>query len=382
MTKSEAADLLAESQSPKPSWALVGLFWFMAFTALTVAQSFFIPIAVALLIALVFSPVRRAGMKVGIGPVTFASLSVSVLVALSGCLLFFVSAPLQAGLAAAPDLAEEATTKLMGVFGAIEPMLDAGEQLSEIATPEEDTVVVRESGALSLLTEATPVIIGQIIFALTLAFFLIASGDMFYEKLVEVMPTIKDKKNAIQISREIEEQLSTYLLTITTINAGAATCVALAMWALGIPNALLIGLAAFVLNYIPYLGPLSGVVLTFFFALAIEDTLVAAIIPAAVYWLIMTVEGQVVTPVLVGRRLKLNPVVVFLSVALWAWLWSIMGMFLATPMLIALKAFSDKVEGLNPLGRFLAQRGRPSSRDRVVLKWAFKSVKDGKVQDH
>lgn len=356
------------------SWALLGIFWLMFFGVIVIAQSFFVPLVISIFLALIFSPIRRALGRVGVGPGIAAALILGVLITSIVSATFFLSNTLQSRLDTAPELIPMAIERLNEATRPIEPMIAVGEQLDEAAAEMggSETIVVREEGAFSVMTSATPIIVGQILFALTMMFFLIASGDMFYEKLVGVMPTIRDKHRAIAIARDIESQLSTYFLTITLINAGLGVAIGLAMWALGMPDPVLFGIAAFFLNFIPYLGAIFGVVLSFLVAIVTTDgALAAAILPACIYWLLTSLEGQFVTPYLVGRRLKLNAVVVFLSVAIWAWLWSFVGMFLSTPMLIALKAFSNRIDSLESLGSFLGQRRELDGRDGVIFRRVF-----------
>jgi hypothetical protein len=106
--------------------------------------------------------------------------------------------------------------------------------------------------------------------------------------------------------------------------------------------------------------------------LVVLESPFAAILPAFIYWLINTIEGQIATPILLGRRLRLNAVVVFISFAIWAWLWSFMGMLLATPILLSLKVISDHIPGMKGLGTFLAARDDMSSRDLRILKFVFR----------
>ncbi|MEO1100965.1 MAG: AI-2E family transporter [Pseudomonadota bacterium] len=358
----------------KASWALIGIFWLMFFGVIVVAQSFFVPLVISIFLALIFSPIRRGLGRIGIRPGVAAALILGALVTAIVSATFLLSNTLQSRLDTAPELIPLAIERLTEATRPIEPMIAVGEQLDEAAAEMDgsETIVVREEGALSVMTSATPVIIGQIIFALTMMFFLIASGDMFYEKLVEVMPTIRDKHRAIAIARDIESQLSTYFLTITVINAGLGVAIGLAMWTLGMPDPILFGFAAFFLNYIPYLGAIFGVAVSFLVGVVTMDGSVAtAFVPAFVYWALSSLEGQFVTPYLVGRRLKLNAVVVFLSVAIWAWLWSFVGMFLSTPMLIALKAFSNRIDSLESLGSFLGQRRELDGRDGVIFRRVF-----------
>lgn len=361
---------------PAPSlshWALIGIFLILAFGALSVAQGLFVPIVTALMLALVFSPVRRALALLGIPPGFAASLIFLTGLILVAALIYAASGTLASRIENAPELMERAEREVRQLLGSVQPVLDATEKISEMAGDQaEETVLVRQPGFMALAAQATPAVFGEVVITLTLAFFLIASGDLFYEKLVQIMPTFKDKRRALQIARDIEEQLSNYLFTITVINAVVAVLVGLTAWAFGLPDPVLFGIAAFLLNFIPYLGPLAGFAIMFVTGLVVLDSPVAALAPTFIYWVINTLEGQIATPILLGRRLQMNAVVVFVSFAVWAWLWSFMGMLLATPILLSLKVISDHVPGMNRLGTFLAARDDMSSRDQRILSFVFR----------
>ncbi|MEE2879447.1 MAG: AI-2E family transporter, partial [Pseudomonadota bacterium] len=254
--------------------------------------------------------------------------------------------------------------------GVLEPMREAGERLEQMQASSDapERVVVREQGIFSLWAETTPYVAGQVGLAIVLATFLIASGDMFYEKLVQVMPNLTAKRKALTIAREMERQLSTYFLTITAINAVLGVLIGVAMWLLGMPDPVFFGVAAFALNYIPYIGSIIGIFFAFMMGIVTYDNFWLSLAPPFVYWVINSAEGQFITPVAVGRRLRLNAVAVFLSVAFWAWLWSFAGMFLSTPMLIALKAFSQRIPELSWLNTFLEGREPCEVEDDGVVR--------------
>jgi predicted PurR-regulated permease PerM len=234
------------------NWALIGIFLIMAFGALSVAQGLFVPLVTALMLALVFSPVRRALGFLGIPPVFAASLIFIVGLGLLAALIYAASGTLASRIENAPELMERAEREVRQLLGSVQPMLDATEKISEMTGDQaEEAVLIRQPGLMSLAAKATPAVFGEIIITLTLAFFLIASGDLFYEKLVQIMPTFKDKRRALQIARDIEEQLSNYLFTISVINAVVAVLVGLTAWAFGLPDPVLFGVAAFLLNFIP-----------------------------------------------------------------------------------------------------------------------------------
>jgi predicted PurR-regulated permease PerM len=218
-------------------------------------------------------------------------------------------------------------------------------------------VVVRAVGVTTQGAMTAPAVLAQVLLTLVLLFFILASGDMIYEKIVFVLPTFRDKRLAIRIARDIERRVSRYLFTITGINAGLGVAVGVSMWALGMPEPALFGVVAFVLNYIPYVGAILGVALATVIGLVSLPSLGPALFAGGVYLALTAVEGQFVTPYWVGRSLRLNTVVVFLSVTLWAWLWSVVGMIVATPLLVSFRVLCEHIPALEGVGHFLSARG-------------------------
>ena len=186
-------------------------------------------------------------------------------------------------------------------------------------------------------------------------FFILVSGETFLRRLVEILPRFKNKRQLVDISQEIEEDISIYLGTITMMNAavGVATGAVAALSGLGDP--LLWGIFAFLLNYVPILGPTAGV-LTFFVAgLVVLDPLWVAFVPAGLYILIHVAEGETITPMLLARRFTVNPVLVMIGVFFWYWMWGVVGAILATPLLAITKIICDRIEPLQPVGHFIGR---------------------------
>ena len=351
-----------------PRWAVVGIFVMLSVFALAYAKLFLTPVIMAFLLALVFSPLRRGLERMGVPSGGAAGLILGVLIAGLAVALLLLSNPVRAWTADAPRIGaqlEERIGEIRESFGGDEEgasLTEVVEQVSDAAAPPPDDpevteVVVREDGALTSLAATAPAIMVQLVLTLVLLFFILASGDMFYEKLVHVLPTFSDKRRAMRIAREIERQVSHYLLTITIINIGLGVAVGLAMWALGMPDPLLFGVAACLLNYIPYIGAIVGAGLTLVVGLMTFEGMGEALIPAAAYYALTAFEGQFVTPYAVGRNLKLNTVVVFIAVAFWAWLWSVVGMLIAVPLLVAIRVLCGNIPALHGLGDFLSARG-------------------------
>jgi predicted PurR-regulated permease PerM len=195
--------------------------------------------------------------------------------------------------------------------------------------------------------------LGQGFTVMLLLFFFLASSESLLRRFVEILPHFDDKRRAISIVTEIEENIAQYLLTISMMNALVGLLNGVAVWLLGMPDPLLFGTLAFLLNYIPILGPLTGVVIFFFVGLFTFPSIWQAFIPAAIYLGIHILEGETITPMLLARRFTLNPVMVISSLMFWDWLWGIPGALLSTPLLAVTKIVCDHIEVLTPLGHLL-----------------------------
>ncbi|MBU2360671.1 MAG: AI-2E family transporter [Alphaproteobacteria bacterium] len=199
--------------------------------------------------------------------------------------------------------------------------------------------------------------------ALVLAGFLLALGHMFYIKILQSLRTLSDKKRALTMVHDIERRVSRYLLTIALINAGLGICVGLALFVIGMPDAYILGAAVFLLNFLPFAGALIGVALVGALSILTFDSLSYAALAPAAYLILNALEGSFVTPALLGQRLELNTVAVFLTVVTWGWLWGIPGALIAVPVLIMFKVVADNIEGMKVAANFLGA-GESAPRDQ------------------
>ena len=344
-----------------PRWAVIGIFFLLVVFAMAYASDFLMPVVFAVLLKMVFAPVQRALDRAGLHAGVSASLIVGVLLAILIAAIALLATPVSDWMARAPLIGQEVEAKLGQLAWATEGMREAAEQVDRITGGEEEPgvqrVVVEDSGDFTSVALTAPQVIAQLFFTLILLFFLLSSGDMFYEKLVHVLPTFRDKRTAMRIAHDIERKLSRYLSTITLINACLGVAVGLTMWGFGMPNPLLFGVLAFSLNFIPYLGAIGGVLISLVVGIVSLPQLWDAVLVALSYFLLTAVEGQLVTPYFVGRRLRLNTVVVFVFITFCAWLWSVVGMLVAMPLLVTIRTLCEHIEALQPIGDFLSARG-------------------------
>lgn len=335
----------------------------MGFAAVYVARDMFFPIMIGLLVALTFSPVVRSCARVGI-PTSVAALAIIFGAGMALSLGFYLlSGPVSEIVADVPAMGAELREKLRGVLASIEDVKDASEKVEELASGSDGAAVVtvKQPGLLAFAAGSIANFMGLTALGLIFALFILASGDLFYDKLVDAFRTSSDKRRAKNTARDIERQISRYFLTITIINAGLGLCVGLAMYLIGLPNPMLWGGLAFALNFLPFVGSLFGAVLVAAFGVLSFDTLGLGLLPAAVYALLTSIEAQFVTPTILGKRLNMNTVSVFLTVIIWSWLWSVPGALMAVPFLVMLKVICDNVPSMAVLGNFLGTKAVPEN---------------------
>jgi predicted PurR-regulated permease PerM len=247
-------------------------------------------------------------------------------------------------------------TKLKPVFRGFEELTRTARQMEDITagaptgTPE---VQVKEPGIGAAFVGGMQSFLGGSAIVLSLLYFLLASGDSVLRKIVHASPRLADRQRAVDIAREMEQQISTYLIVTTLMNAAFGVVVAAALWLMGMPNPVLWGVVAAASNFIPYLGGLiSTAVIGLAALLAFEDVWWALLVPT-VYFAINTLEGYVITPLVMGRRFTLDPVLLFVGLLFWWFVWGAAGALLAVPMMAAFKIFCEHVESLQPIAAFL-----------------------------
>jgi predicted PurR-regulated permease PerM len=196
---------------------------------------------------------------------------------------------------------------------------------------------------------------GQLVMILFLSYFLLVADDLYKRKLVKIAPTLSKKRITVQILDEIGTQMERFLLVqiLTSITVAVATSIAL--WWVGLNQPVIWGLAAGILNSIPYFGPIvvsGGLTVIAYLQFG---TLQMALYVAAIAMVITTLEGWLMTPTLMGKVASINPAAIFVGILFWSWIWQVWGLILAVPMMMMLKAVCDRIEELQPIGELLGE---------------------------
>lgn len=349
-----------------PTLAVYGILILAIFYALYFAASLLVPIAIAILLNVIFSPVARSLAKRRIPNAISAAFIVIFLIGSIALSTVLLSNPVSDWIDRLPTVTWEIKSKLGDLLQPVESVKEITTQVDDIAKSatadnsgnRDSTVEIRGPSLSDQLFESVQEIVLQLGVVATLLFFLLASGDLFKERFIAMVPGLKGKKQVLTIMQRIEKDASTYLLTMSAINFLLGTVVGLTLWFLGLPNAVLWGFMAMVLNFIPFVGAIVGAGIVFMVALLSQDSLSITLAAPLIYIGFSVMEGQLITPSVLGKKLTINPVIIFVFVLFWGWMWGVPGAVMAVPILVILRAFCDNIEGFHLVSLFL--RGKTS----------------------
>jgi predicted PurR-regulated permease PerM len=337
------------------------------------ARAFLVPIVFAVLLNFLLSPAIRALARMHVRPPLGAALVVAALVTALGAGAYALSGPAQRWIANVPQSIAGAESKLRHLVRPVQQVTQTAEQVERAAgavggrAAKEPEVVVRTGPTLaSRVFGTTERLAAGLLEVVILLYFLLAGGDLFLQKLIKVLPHFGDKVKAVEIARATEAAVSAYLSTATLISVTEGVVVAVVLWMIGLPNAPLFGAIVALLEFVPYLGAATAVVVLGVAGLAAFDNVGQALLAPASYLAINLVQANLVTPLLLGHRLTLNPVAIFVGLAFFFWIWGVPGAFLAVPVLATFKIFCDHIAALAAIGEFLGQRDE--SERRVVVR--------------
>ena len=341
------------------SLALTGLFVLAAFYTLYFAREFFLPIVLAVLLDFLLSPLIRTLKRARIPEPLGAALVILALLAAATGAVYGLVGPAREWATRLPTSLREAESRLKKLRTPVEQVSKTAEQVEQATKIEDKTqtpeVVVRGPSLTERLFGTTQTIVATMVEVIILLYFLLAAGDLFLQKLIKVLPQFRDKKKAVSIARETESSISTYLVTITLVNLTLGLTVAGVMYLLKMPNPLLWGALAALVEFVPYLGAVALFILLGLAGLVTFPQLSHALLVPVAYAGVNTIQSQFISPLILGKRLTLNPVAIFVGLVFWWWIWGVPGAFIAVPLLATFKIFCDHIEALAPIGEFLGR---------------------------
>jgi predicted PurR-regulated permease PerM len=350
-----AEDITATLPEPRTAFQ-AGTFILLLLAACYAAAEIILPIIVAFVLMLVLQPVVRFLQRWHVPRGLAAACIIIMLFGAVGGLVTVLTAPAVGWTDKLPTALPKLQQRLSFLSRPIvevQKLVSRAENLAPGSDKEPIPVAVQGNRLTDRLLSGTRSVVSGLLETILVLFFLLIAGDTFLRRLVEVLPNFRNKRQAVDIAQHIESDIAAYLVTITTMNACVGVATGIVAAACGLGDPLLWGVVAFLLNYVPILGPMIGVIVFLLVGLSSIDALWLAVSPAVLYLTIHLIEGETVTPMLLARRFTINPVLVIVSLVFWYWMWGVPGAILATPMLAVTKIICDRIQSLAPFGHFI-----------------------------
>lgn len=342
---------------------LVGIFSLLVLYALYITGEILVPVIIAFLLKMVLQP--AAEMLVGFHLPRFVAALLVVGVLLGGVsgLTAFLAGPAAGWISGAPANLAKIERHLNGLSTFARDLKKASQDVEKLGDDASAPAVAVKGPPLStFLFSGTRAFVTGLLTVVMLLFFLLLSGNSFLRRIVEILPTLHDKKQAVDITNEIQRTVAVYLGTVTVMNAAVGILTGLTAHFCGLSDALLWGTAAFLLNFIPILGPIATAILLALVGLSTFDQFALALLPVGIFLLIHLAEADAITPMLLARQFTLNPVVVIIALIFWYWMWGVAGALLAVPMVATFKIMCDRIRALKAVGHFLGTEPRDMHR--------------------
>jgi predicted PurR-regulated permease PerM len=348
---------------PKASSVQVAVLVLAVITCLYFGRAVILPVVLAFMAAAALKPVMRLLGRLHISKIPAALLIFSVMVAV--LIVGFVQAgrPAMAWIDEGPQHMADLRTHVQKLFPGAVRMSQAVTAVGDLSVTGEKkdprekvaTVEIRDPRSSASFLDWTETFLAGLGEVMVLVYLLLASGDMFLTKLIRVMPTHREKRRAVEICHEVQVQVSNYLFSVSLINIALGAAAGVGFFFCGVPRPAMWGVIVALLNFVPYFGPVAGLILVGALGLLTFDTVSAAFMPFLWYLFLHLVEANFITPILLGRRFTLNPVAIFISLMFWLWLWGIPGALISVPLLVSIKAVCDRVPKANFVSEFISR---------------------------
>ena len=344
---------------PRAPTALLVLATLAVGFTLWAAQGLLLPVLLAMFFALIGNPIIRVLQRLYVP--RFISALLVLLLGLSGTVYLGTKLVAPAGewISEVPRELRDLAPKLRDLARPVQEANEAAADIARAAGGETSgkpvEVVKTEVNDPYKALIATPRMLASVLAVVLLTFFFMVYGQSLQRKAIELLPDRHQKRVTVDILQSIEHEMSRYVLTISMINVLVGLALAGALYWMGIPGdeAMLWGTMAALLNYAPYVGPLVGIMVMLLMGFVAFDDLWQSVAPAAIYLGLHTLEGQFITPIVLGARMALSPLVLILALMVFGWLWGIVGLLLAVPLLVCIKIVLTKLDGMEGWARLL-----------------------------
>jgi predicted PurR-regulated permease PerM len=313
-----------------------------------IAEAVVVPVLVAMLFGLMLAPpvrlLERSRVPRAIGSLLMVLLAMAVI----GGAITALASPAREWAQRMPSALVRIETVMKDLRRPFQVATEASRELGKMTQMDGSNpmrVVDAGPSPFAAALSAAPAVLAGIIITIVLTFLFLLHGDELMRKFVALAPHLRAKRDVVEATRTAQSEISRYVITVTLINAGLGIATAIALWLLGVRDPLLWGGIAALLNYAPFIGPMATTVALLVVGFGEAATPALALAPPAAFLGLHLLEGQILTPHLVGRRLALDPVMVFIAMLVLGWMWGVAGFLLAVPLLTCAKIIAERIEG-------------------------------------
>lgn len=306
--------------------------------ALHAGEYILAPISLAIVIGLMLGPVASRLERSGLPASLSAALVVILFLTLLCTFALALAAPLSFWVGRIPQVWSELQIQLSDWKQPLDAIRGAREEIRKVTGGSGLPVSVDEGSPVESIATLAPAILAQVLLFFASLYFFVATR---HRTRIAILALCFDRRlrwRVAHIFRDVEKLVSQYLLSITMINVAEGLAVGIGLYLIGVQSAPLWGALAFLTSFVIYIGPAIMTAILFAVGLAEFDWLGGALLPPLLYLAINAIEAQLVTPLVIGRTMTLNPFVVLLALAFWIWLWGPLGGFIAIPALLIVYA--------------------------------------------
>lgn len=318
---------------------------------LSAGQVVFLPLVTAAILSVVLAPLADQLNRVGIPNLLSSFVAVIALIGIVVLALLLILQPAAEMLQRFPAMVAKVTEQFSQVRSNFDWVNDLNRLLSRLSGrgPVRE-VVIQTPTVLEQVAFATPSVVIEIILTLLMTFFMIQSRGRLRERLLHDRASLYRNRRAARVIRDVRDRVGSYILTVAIINAGMGLVVAFGAWLIGLEAPIMWGGLAALLNFLPYIGPVTMIAALALFGIGTSETILGGLVPAAAYLVLHAVESNLFTPSVLGVRFTLNPVLILLFISLGTWIWGVAGALLSVPILITLTALIEHTGRPNLIG--------------------------------
>lgn len=355
---SQPSPLLSQEEDPQPSRLLsvlilllgIALFLGLPFV-LSVGSVVFLPPVTAMIFTIVLSPLADRLIRLGLPNLLASVLAIAAMLAAIVLALTLILQPAFDMVDQVPSMARNISARFTELRGSFEWVSDVNRQIARlIGQSSRREVVLAEPSVLEQVAFATPSVVLEALLTLLMAFFMIEARTRMKRRLLLDRHSFGASLRIARVMRDVQDRVASYILTVATINLGVGALVALGAWSFGFTAPVMWGGLAFVLNFLPYVGPLAMMGLLAVVGVGTADTVLVGLIPMLTFLALHAVESNIVTPSILGARFTINPVAILFAISYFSWIWGVIGALLSVPILITIVALFEHLGRPNIIG--------------------------------